>query len=427
MKILFRDCNRRSQKGSMLLITLGFVVLCGMTLASYYMLAQQEHRTVIRSQSWNSSLGLAEAGVDEALAQINASPANFSANGWGSNGTNYGPVARTLSGGSYSVYITPGSSPVIYSTGYASVPDTSQTVSRRVKVIVTSQQVSPFTVALGAVTNINMNGNSLLTDSYNSTTNTLSTNGQYDPNKTSTNGSVASMQGILNIGNQTIDGNVYLGPNASFQSKPNGTVTGTINYDYNVQFPPATLPTVDNNGNTITWLNAPGNSTTHDFTTSGNYWVNDTGTIIVEPGVSVTLQVTAQTFNPSSITLKGGITNSGSIIMYDNPSSPGGTITLNGNASGGATGNRPANFIIFGLDNLSSITFSGTSDFVGAIYAPKVSLTMNGGGHGYNISGSCIVGQATDNGHYYIHYDESLANWASGPNRGYIATSWQEL
>jgi hypothetical protein len=426
MKLSFRHQPRRSQQGAVLLVTLCFAILCGIALASYYMMAEQEHRTVVRSQSWNRSLGMAEAGIDEALAQMNASPGDFSANGWGSSGANSGPVTRTLTGGSYTTYIAGGTFPIIYSTGYAAVADTSQTVSRRVRVQVTSQQMSPFTVALGAVTNINMNGNKLITDSYNSTNSLLNTGGQYDSSKTSTNGSVASVGGIVNVGNHIIDGNLYLGPTASYASGSN-QIMGAIYHDYNVQFPPAKLPTTDSSGNTISWLNPPGTTSSHDFITSGYYTVNDSGTIIVEPGVTVTLQVTAQSFNPSSVTLKGGITNSGSIVMYDNPSSPGGSVTMNGNSSGGATGNRPGNFIFFGLDNLGSITFGGNTDFAGGIYAPKATLTMNGGGNAVNVSGSLIVGQATDNGHYYIHYDEALANWVGGPNRGYIATSWQEL
>ncbi|HEX5400174.1 MAG TPA: hypothetical protein VFY06_14100, partial [Verrucomicrobiae bacterium] len=123
MNVSFPRQNRRLEQGSVLLIAMGFSVLCGIALASYYMLAQQEHRTVVRSQCWNRSLGMAEAGVDEALAQINASPSDFSVNGWGSNGTNYGPVTRTLASGSYSVRITSGTYPAIYSTGYALVPD----------------------------------------------------------------------------------------------------------------------------------------------------------------------------------------------------------------------------------------------------------------------------------------------------------------
>jgi hypothetical protein len=425
MKISFRDQNRRSKQGSVLLIMMIFAVFCGITLASYYMLAGQEHQEAIRSQRWNASLAAAEAGVDEALAQMNASPGDFSANGWGSSGNNYGPVTRLLAGGSYTVTISNDAFHTIYSKGYASVPDTSQQVSRTVKVATTSQQMSPFTVVLGATNNINMNGNKIITDSYNSQTNTLSTNGQYDGNKTSTNGSIASVGGIVNIGQQTIDGNLYLGPTATYASS-DSQILGTIYTDYNVQFPPAQLPTTDNNGNSISWIYQPPTSS-HDFTVSGYYGINDSKNITVEPGVTVTLQVTAQSFSPTSITLKGGITNSGSIVMYDNPSSPGGSVYLGGNSSGGAIGNRPVNFILFGMNNLNTITFSGNTDFSGAIYAPAVTLTLNGGGNAINVSGSLIVGQATDNGHYYLHYDESLANWVGGANRGYIPISWQEL
>lgn len=427
MKISICGHNRRSEQGTILLITMGFAILSGITLASYYMLAEQEHRTVVRSQNWNSALGMAEAGVDEALAQMNASPGNFSANSWGSTGTNYGPVTRTLAGGTYTTYIASGGMPVIYSTGTAMVADTSQTVSRRVRVTTSSQQMSPFTVALGAVGFINMNGNKLITDSYNSTNSAESVNGQYNSSYYSgSNGSIASVGGIVNIGNHIIDGNLYLGPTASYQSGTN-QILGTIYYDYNVQFPMPTLPTTDNNGNTISWLNAPGNSSAHDFTQSGYYAVNDSGTITVEPGISVTLNVTAQSFNPSSISVHGGLTNSGSIVMYGNPSSSGGSVTIKGNETGGAIGSRPGNFIYFGLQNVSTMTLSGTSLIVGAFYAPGVSLTMNGGGNSVNVMGSLIVGTATDNGHYLIHYDEALANWVGGPNRGFIATSWQEL
>ncbi|HKW29366.1 MAG TPA: collagen-binding domain-containing protein, partial [Verrucomicrobiae bacterium] len=118
-------------------------------------------------------------------------------------------------------------------------------------------------------------------------------------------------------------------------------------------------------------------------------------------------------------------TNSATLVIYHDPTSPGGSMTLGGNSSGGAIGNRPQNFLYFGLPNVASITLSGTSDFVGAIYAPTASLTLNGGGHGNNLMGSAIVNQVTLNGHYDFHYDESLANY--GPPRGFIPITWQEL
>jgi hypothetical protein len=435
--LLFRSPSsrgRQANQGSALLVTLVFAVVCGITLGSYFTLASQEHLMVVRSQNWNAALAMAEAGIDEALAQMNATnvvAGDFSQNGWGGAGTNYGPVTRTLAGGYYCVGISGGAVPAIYSTGFVSVAGSRQKVSRHVKVTTTTSQVSPFSVGLGAVGNINMNGHHLITDSYNSQTNSLSSNGQYDATKTSTNGNVASVGGIVNLGQESIDGNLYLGPDATYDGS--GTVMGKIYYDYNIQFPVVMIPTADTNGNSISWMTPTEYSTGgghptyyYDFQPidSGGYFlINNSDSITVEPGVSVTLHVTATSFAPATISLNGGTTNSGTIVMYQDS----GSVTLGGNADGGAIANRPVNFIYLGLPGVTSITFSGTSDFVGAVYAPEAVLSLNGGGGSQNLDGAAIVGQATDNGHYHIHYDESLANWASGPNRGYIPVSWQEF
>jgi hypothetical protein len=431
--------QRRHEQGYILLMTLTIAVALGITLGSYFVMVNQEDQTVVRSQCWNGALALAEAGVDEALAQMNSSPNLFSANGWGSsNATTYGPVTRTLTNGTYTVYIsTSGAVPAIYSTGAVPVPNRSQKVNRTVEVTTTINSISPFFVGMGAVGNINMNGNSTATDSWNSETNTLSTNGLYSPNMTSTNGNVASEGGIVNIGNQTIEGNLFLGPTATYSSA-NSQVTGTIYYDDNVQFPDVTLPATDYAGNTISWQPAPVTNTgtvkkpvnVHDFTSANspgtnNYFlVSDSDTIVVEAGVTVTVQVTnVSSFSPSSITLNGGTTNSGTMVMYDDA----GSATLGGNSTGGAIGNRPENFVFLGLPGFTDITFGGTSTFVGAIYAPEVSLKLNGGGNANNIEGAVIVNNVTLNGHFDFHYDVSLANWTAGPGRGFVPTSWQEI
>lgn len=432
-----RQTNYWQKQGFALLMTMAIVLLLGIALGSYLLVSSQEDKMVVRAQCWNGSLTLAEAGVDEALAQMNASPNNFAANGWGGGTPNFGPVTRTLADGSYTVTISNDSAHTIYSTGYESVPDTSQQVSRTVEVGVTTQQVNPFDVGLGAVGSINMNGNSVATDSWNSTNSTLSSNGLYVATLTSSNGDVASEQGIVNIGNHTIDGNLYLGPTATYSSGTN-QVTGTIYNDYNVQFPPVTLPATDANGNGISWQPAPVTNTgtskkpnnIHDFTSANSpgannyYLVSDTEPLQVEAGVTVTLQVTnVSSFNPGSITINGGTANSGTLVMYDDA----GSATLGGNSGGGAIGNRPENFVFFGLPGVTSITLSGTSTFVGAIYAPDAVLTLNGGGNGNNLEGSAIVNNVTMNGHYDFHYDLALAALNFGVGRGYIPTSWAEI
>lgn len=419
------------KEGYILMMTIIFVLLVGITLGSYLLLVRQEDQTVVRAQRWNNALAMAEAGVDEALAQMNDSSNNFAANGWiYTNGIYSLPAARVLADGSYTVKIdTSGAVPRIYSTGYASVPDTSQQVSRTVEVTTTVSPQSPFFVGLGAVGDINMNGHGMVTASWDSLTNTLSSNGLFVATLISTNGDVASVLGVVNIGNHTINGNLYLGPNASYSGSSN-QVTGTIYYGYNVQFPNVTLPTTsifDNNS--ISWLPAPVSSSgsastgTNTFATSGYYYVDNSNPIYVAPGVTSIVQVATANFDPSTVTIGGGTSDSGTLIIYQDS----GTATLGGNSSGGAIGNRPMNFIYYGLSNVDQVTLSGSSTFVGAIYAPQATLILNGGGDANNLEGSAIVLNATLNGHYNIWYDEALSQWMSGPGRGYIPTSWQEL
>ena len=176
------------------------------------------------------------------------------------------------------------------------------------------------------------------------------------------------------------------------------------------------LPAGANGWNIATTTN--GN---YDFKVSGNYTINQNQPIIVEAGVTVTLNVTATTFDPSSLQIHGDTSNSGTAIIYFNgPTSA----TIHGNEAVDAS-NRPENLYYYGLDSLTSLTFGGTSSFVGVIYAPNATLTLNGGGNNIGLIGSAVVNSITMNGHYNFHYDESLAN--IGVSRGFIATSWQEL
>jgi hypothetical protein len=410
---------RKSNQGSALLITMIFVITFAAALAGYLLMIDNSDQMVARSQNWNSSLALAESGVEESLAQLN-SGVNFSANGWSQSGSNY-ILSRALNGATYSVGVQSSlPTSTIYSTGVVTVPITGALVTRVVKVI--AQQSPLFNVGLGAVGGINMNGNSVSSDSWNSYNTNQSLNGLYN-GYSGTNGSVASEDGVVNIGNHTIQGNLYLGPTASYSSG-NSQVTGTVYSDYNVTFPPVSLPTITPNGNAITWLAAPTTNspvTEHNLTTPGYYIITDNTPIEVQPGVAVTLDVRSLNYNPSSVTIDGGTANSGTIYMYQES----GSVNLGGNSGGGAIGNRPENFYYFGLSGVTSITLSGNSQFVGAIYAPNASLTLNGGGGNNGLQGAAIVNSITMNGHYDFHYDTALAT--NQFSRGVIPVSWQEL
>ena len=418
MKILLR--HRLGNQGSILFVALIISIVIGLSMAGYLAVVAGQQRSVMRSQKWNAALDLAEAGIEEGLAQANASPNDFSVNGWGVNsGTNYGPMVRSLSGGTYGVCLKGSNTPTIYATGCITAPLTSTVLMRTVRV--TTQVLPLFNVALGAVGNINMNGNSMATDSWNSRKTNFNTGGFYDSNKTSTNGDVASQQGIVNIGQHTINGNLYLGPTASYTSSTN-QILGDLDKNYNVNFPDARLP-----ASAATAISPSVNGGTNFLNSNGQtYYVNnDNKPIEVPAGITVTLIVYAQTFNPTTITLGGGVTNPATLIVYDAPSSSGGSVDLGGNKTGGAIGATPLNFIFYGLPNLSTINFHGTSDFIGAIYAPEADMTLGGGGHGTSLKGAAICRTVTLNGHYDVHYDEALANW--GPAKSFTANSWQEL
>ena len=296
--------KHKNERGVALIVTLTFALLCGAVLSTYLVLISSDAQTVARSQNWNDSLAYAEAGVDEALAQINASPNDYSANSWGgtsgTGGAN-GPVTRTLSQGSYSVRIVGGLIPTIYSTGFVQVANSSQKVSRVVKV--TAEQLGLLPVAFAALNNITLNGNGITSDSYNSHMTNLSTAGLYDPTKTSTNGNVASVDGVVNPGNHTITGSLYLGPTASY-SGSQANVTGTIYRDYNIQFNPVVVPSgatpvaptvvttyttnYDKHGNSASI--SPSSTTEYLFTSTANhmtYSINQNYPIEINPGVNV--------------------------------------------------------------------------------------------------------------------------------------------
>src|SRR2546421_181920 len=142
------------------MIALIIAGILGVALASYLMIVRSHYTSVNRSQSWNAALALAEAGAEEALAQLNpgAAPprAPVTGNGWElSEGAYRLPQeSRRLSnGGSYAVTITnePSRSVltnyVIYSTGYAALASSPGPISRVLRVTVSDAPLFSAAVA----------------------------------------------------------------------------------------------------------------------------------------------------------------------------------------------------------------------------------------------------------------------------------------
>src|SRR5205085_3296407 len=120
MRASFPFQSHEKAGGGLIVTLLLGSILC-FTLGSYFYWVRTQNVLVAESQSWNSALALAEAGIEEGLAQINLNfgqgePTAFS-NYTGSAAANFGPLGSispgvygpktnaTLGAGSYSVSI----------------------------------------------------------------------------------------------------------------------------------------------------------------------------------------------------------------------------------------------------------------------------------------------------------------------------------
>src|SRR5436190_17083965 len=190
--------SRRNERGSVLVITLGLAVILGTTLGGYLCWVRTQHVLVAESQGWNSALAIAEAGIEEGLAQANV---NFGTNYLPSIQTNwphsqlgsgpYGPRANGVANGLYSVILLPSNpGPTIISTGTVQVPYSGQKLARTV--MVTTTNIAAFGYGMMVRYNLTTKGNNMLVDSYDSSDPFHSTNGLYDASTRKAGGSVAS-------------------------------------------------------------------------------------------------------------------------------------------------------------------------------------------------------------------------------------------
>lgn len=409
-----RIIRSKKNSGSVLVAVMFFVLAIAAYMVYYLLLVQNSNQSVARAQRWNAALPIAEAGIEEGMANLNlVSIATIPA------ASTFSPFSRSLGGGTYSVNSSAaGVVATITSTGTVTAPITGDIITRTVRV--TAQRQALFSKGMIAMTFIDMNGNGVICDSWNSHDPNQSSNGLYN-NYSGTNGDIAAVNGIVNLGNHTIDGNLYLGPNSTYSTGPNGAVNGTVYTDWNMQFPNVdNLPTpTDTNGNIISWTNVPV-AASHTFTNSGYYAIWDTSLITVNPGVKVILDYKPISFDTDKLSILGGTTNAGTVIMYQES----GTVSLGGKGSGGAYDSRPENFVYYGMSGVTQITMSGNSTFVGVIYAPQAAFTLSGGGNNNNFIGSLLVKSVTINGQFNLHYDDSLLGYYYGY---YAVGSWQEL
>ncbi|MCL4179883.1 MAG: hypothetical protein KJ072_19320 [Verrucomicrobia bacterium] len=455
MRLQIRQC--RTNTGNALLITMLTCLLIGVALASYLVLVSSQNYSVMRSLAWNSTIPILEAGAEEALTQLRHNGiTNLSANGWVYLSSEHGPAyykKRFMGDSYYEAYITPTTPPVVYSHGFVPVPlspaaqvgmilaslangETTAPNYLRRRVRIETKGGALFAKGMVAKGQIDLNGNNIATDSFDSSDPLYSDpDGQYPASnsaKTKGNGDVATNSGLinsLNVGNADIKGRVSTGPGGSVAIGPNGVVgskawveagnrgiqPGYSTDDMNVHFNDVVAPTTS-----MTPVGGRVDGVRYDYVLgTGNYNLSQlknknvmvTGNAVLH--VTDSLQFTGNT----GIIINPG----GRLELYVSASSA----KIAGNGVLNRTGNA-LNFWYLGLPQNTSLDLSGNAAFTGVIYAPSADFSLGGGGSDtIDFIGASITKTVKMNGHYNFHYDEALAK--NGPINAYIVTSWNEL
>jgi len=451
----------------------------GATLASFLIMASHQTFTNARSQSWNQSLAVSEAGVEDALQMINRYNYDSAklhewvndayADSWKFDGNNTYTTVRSIGANpvraSYAVAIdnsdpeaptVTSAGTLFYDYGFAATPLGIGTAGaqsagfQRVEltrtVTVQTRRDALWGLAMLVDKQLDFKGNNISTDSFDSSDPNASywasgaTYGTYDPTLNNDNGDIASNSGIIdsvNMGNADIMGSISTGPGGTAEIGPNGSVgseawveggntgieSGYSSDDMNVRLTDVglpianwfALPVADKTGTEIN-----GVVYQHVITTSGDYKASTlSGSLYVEAGVNARVYFT----DSVSLLAKDEIRidpEARRLTVYMG----GSQFKLGGNGVVNDTGNAGA-FLYFGLPTNTDIVFGGNGSFVGAIYANHADFTLGGGGSDtYDFIGASVTKTVKMNGHYNFHYDEDLAN--IGPSRGFIPTSWAE-
>ena len=455
--------NQPPVRGSSLLITLFITTIISVMLASYLTLVRNQNYVTMRSQAWNSAITVIESGIEEALTHLDRhGTTNLLTDGWTLSGGLY-TMIRSIDTSYYVVTISSDLNPSIVSTGYVPLPsyalanqnsvfavvgnDSTYTqyynytpyVNRGVRV--TTRRNGKFTKAMVAKLTINMNGNNVNSDSFDSSNPSYSSTiggypGQYDITKRRDNGDVASNDTIVNsvnVANARIRGRVSTGPHGTITIGPNGSVgnnswvsggnngiqPGYFTDDMNVTFDDVSAPFNggafspgggDVGGTSYTYVLGTDNYQMANLSMNGNNKMIVTGNAV--------LYVTGNTSLSGNAYIK--IAPGASLTMY-----VAGSAALGGNGIINQA-QYATNFVYYGLPSNSSLSLRGNGTFKGVIYAPNAAFTLNGGGSAVeDFIGASVTKTVTFNGHFKFHYDEALIGFGGAGK--YIVTSWNEI
>jgi hypothetical protein len=458
--------------GSVLLVTLCTAWVIGISLVSYLTLVANQNRTTYHSQSWNACIPVLEAGVEEALTQLNFSGEglNYAAtHNWIlTNGVYYKSRNVGTDGSYFEVTIDPNAAgtpatPIIISKGSVPAPgntgksmggesafgmilatvsgqSTPAMLCRTVKVNTRLQTTGGGPGGISTKGKISFSGGGSL-DSFDSSDPAKSgPNGEYVAAKRQANGLAMSNSTVLDaihVDTAHIYGSVVTGPagtvtvaggavgDIAFNATPTGThiQTGHQTADANLQFDALTEPFVWSTGFTPLAGGTNVNGDPYTYVLNAAQYTNWKlpGGVNVGGGKSILV-----TGGDVTLYVNGKFTLGGSGFLYV---APGASlkIYISGDLDVSGTGvvngtSRAKNVAIYGLGTSNdSWVYSGSSTFIGTVYSPYDQFTFSGSA---GASGSFTANNVVISGGAAVHYDESL-NGGTLPE--YIANSWNEI
>jgi hypothetical protein len=450
MKTLSQKSKR--EEGTVLFVMLIICAILAILIGSYLSLIQTQRSSVSRAQCWNSALAVAEAGIEEGMAHINSgvSTNNLATNTWTSQGS--GIVCKTnyLGDSYYMVTIKTSPAvtdafPVILSSSYVPGPISGPALGRTI--LVNTKAKTPSGGGKGAIVtqgDIDLSGTGVTVDSFDSSNPTYSTGGQYDPTKAEAHGDVYSTStdtNAMSIMDSAIYGTVHTVPGVQpiLDPKVNGTgrvgdlswlnagnlgiESGHAVQDASYTFNDVTLPS-------LAWLQPVALKGGNQLKTNGISFPYVLGNLspweitdlaqslyITDPNTIV--------YVPNSLTIGSGqeifVAPGASLTLYVGAANA----TIGGQGIVNASG-LAADFQYKGLPSNTAVGLSGNGSMTAQIYAPEAYITLSGGGSTTNdFSGQIVGGSFKMNGHFKVHYDESLTG-ASSAFAGYAAAFWTE-
>jgi len=420
-----------------LIVTLILGTAIALAIGSFITVTINAVRMSHRSYYSNSSLDLAEAGLEEALYALN----NDDWTGWSTHSSGSDNKFRTLPSvdlgqgatGAVAVLIqnaTTAKQPTIIAEG-KTTPVNGPPIIKQILCIVGRR--SHWGSGLVAKEEVTFSGGNGYVDSYSSCDPIYSTGVLYDPSKKSDRGSVASARVVTEVGVAVGNADIwgYVATSGSeIDVGPNGTVKGedtpsgvkkdpdriTKDFPSSVFYPEepptsfsATYAEISGNAT----LGTAGTSTTiktaNMFNTNGNE---------IEVYGDVTLHVTNEVDIKGDLFVRPGST----LTIY-----VGGNFFVGGNGQINQTG-FPENLVIYGTASTAgaqTVKLHGSGVLHASVYAPYADIEFKGGGSGGEMSGSVVGNSIKLTGNYDFHYDECLDDVSTG--NPFAVASWREL